>query len=67
MTRRSAAQMYDEAFASLEAAAAQSRLEAAASEARVAQLKHAAELEKQGRAKEAARIIAAVEREQARL
>jgi hypothetical protein len=58
--------MYDAAFAALEAAAAQSRVEQAASEVRVAQLKHAAVLEKQSCAKEAARIIAAVEREQAR-
>jgi hypothetical protein len=65
--RKSAAELYDLAFAALDAAGAQSRLELAESEARVARLKHAAELEKLGRQKEADRIIAAVAREQRRL
>lgn len=46
------------------AALAQGRVEAAASAARVARLRHAAELERQGRYTEAAPIIAAVRAEQ---
>jgi hypothetical protein len=64
---KSAAQLYDVAFAGLEAARAQSRVELAASEARLAQLKHAAELERLGRHAEARRIITAVERDQRRV
>lgn len=65
--RKSAATLYDEGFAVLERARAESRVEHAASESRVARLKHAAELEGQGRMKEAEKIIAAVRREQERL
>jgi hypothetical protein len=61
-----AKQLYDAAFAAFEAAAAQGRVELAASEARLARLKHAAELERQGRHEEAAPIIAAVKAEQER-
>lgn len=64
--RKSASELYDLAFAALEAAGAQSRLELLESEARIARLKHAAELEKLGRQREADRIIAAVAREQRR-
>lgn len=64
--RRSSAELYDVAFAALEAAGAQSRVELAESEARIAALKHAAELERIGRMGEAAKIIARVEREQRR-
>jgi hypothetical protein len=65
--RKTASELYDVAFAALEAASAQSRVEHAESEARIARLKHAAELEKQGRYKEAEKIIRAVQREQDRL
>jgi hypothetical protein len=56
--------MFDAAFAGMEAARAQSRVEIAASDARVARLKHAAELERIGRHEEAEPIIAAVRAEQ---
>lgn len=65
--RKTAAQMYEVAFAALEAAAAQSRVEQAESEARLARLKMAAELERMGRAREAATVLRGVEREQERL
>jgi hypothetical protein len=58
--------MYDVAFAAFDAAAAQSRVELAEVEARVAKLRLAAELERQGRQKEADRVLAEVEREQRR-
>jgi hypothetical protein len=65
--RKTANELYDLAFAQLEAAGAQSRIEAAESESRVARLKMAAELEKMGRQKEADVILRGVEREQKRL
>ena len=64
--RRTAAELYDVAFAQFEAAGAQSRVELAESDARVAELKLAAELERNGRQAEADRLIAQVEREQRR-
>lgn len=69
MVRRpaSAHELYGVAFAALEAAGAQSRVELAASEARIARLRHAAELEAIGRNSEADQIIAAVQREQERV
>lgn len=59
-----AKQMFDEATSLFEAALAQSRVERAASEARIARLRHAAELEKQGRYEEARPIIEAIRSEQ---
>lgn len=64
--RKSAADLYEIAFAQLDAARAQSRVEMAESEARVAKLKLAAELERNGRQKEADRLLAEVTRDQQR-
>jgi hypothetical protein len=61
---RSAAEQYEVAFAALEAAGAQSRVERMQSEARVARLKLAAELERQGRYDEAREITEQVRAEQ---
>jgi hypothetical protein len=47
--RRTAGELYDVAFAAFDAAGAQSRVELAESDARVARLKLAAELERNGR------------------
>ena len=65
--QKSASELYDLAVAAFDHAHAVSRVEMAATDARIAKLKHAAELEKIGRPKEAARLIAQVEREQRRL
>jgi hypothetical protein len=65
--RKRSAQLYDEAFAAFEHAAATGRVEAAETDARIAKLKHAAELEKVGRQKDADRLIGQVERDQRRL
>lgn len=64
--RKTAAELYDLAFAQLDAANAQSRVEHAEIDARIAKLRLAAELERQGRQAEASKLIAQVEREQRR-
>lgn len=64
---KSATQLYDAAFAALDHANAVHRVEMAETEARIAKLKHAAELEKLGRQREANKLLAQVEREQRRL
>jgi hypothetical protein len=64
---KTSSQLYEIAFAAMDVASKQARVEMAAAEARVAKLKLAAELEKVGRVKEAGRVLAEIEREQAKL
>lgn len=65
--RKTSAELYDAAFAAMEVAQAESRLEAAASESRIARLKHAKELLALGAEREALSLVKGVEREQERL